>query len=395
MTLVSVVVPYYEQPEQLALLVAALERQIWPRDRLELVVADDGSARPPEIRTHLRHRLVRQQDLGFRAAAARNLGLRAASGEIICFLDSDTIPEPEYIERAVAPVLDDPSALVVGCRVHRYLTGPRASEDLPEPEWLRTAYDQTDNLRNADDTAYRYVISAVLTAGRSLLELIGGFDESFTSYGGEDWELAWRAWNAGARFVHAPEAVAVHDGPDWAGRCADLEIKNAESAQLARLITHPQARPAGVRYERTEVVADVRGLGSGPDVVLAAAGLLGYGDITVLLDAVPEALAEDPRVVTDLPDAVKHSARLWVDLTEPLLLSAADLRKIVERAIGGAVIEIVRAGSDGRTSAMVRTTRSMARERHWGDARRTEQVTVTLRIGERHSRLEAVWGGWG
>ena len=77
---VSVVVPYYQTPELLELMVAALEGQTWPADRLELVVADDGSRQAPVIRTTLAHRVVRQPDLGFRAAAARNLGWRAARG---------------------------------------------------------------------------------------------------------------------------------------------------------------------------------------------------------------------------------------------------------------------------------------------------------------------------
>ncbi|WP_158716310.1 glycosyltransferase family 2 protein [Blastococcus sp. Marseille-P5729] len=405
MTLVSVVVPYYEQPEQLALLVAALERQSWPHEQLELVIADDGSAQPPVVRTRLRHHVVRQDDLGFRAAAARNLGVRSAAGEVICFLDSDTIPEPEYVARAAGPVLDDPTTLVVGRRLHRHLTGPRTGESLPEPGWLREGYARTRNLSDTDDTAYRYVISSVLTVGRRLLTLTGGFDESFTSYGGEDWELAWRAWNAGARFVHVPDAVAVHDGPDWAGRVALMETKNAESQRLARLIAHPQARPAGVRYARTEVVADLRGLGNGPDVVVATGELLAYGDITVLLDGVPEALAEDPRVVTELADGVAGSARIWVTLIEAVRLPPAQLTGLADRAMSGAVIEAVwtsggqcsGSGPAGhpRVVARLQTMRSMALERNWGATPRVEQAAAELPAVEPQVRLEALWGGWG
>ena len=43
---VSIIVPYYERPEELARTLASLERQTYPRDLFEVIVVDDGS-RPP------------------------------------------------------------------------------------------------------------------------------------------------------------------------------------------------------------------------------------------------------------------------------------------------------------------------------------------------------------
>ena len=66
---VSVVVAHYEQPAQLARCLAALAGQDHPRDRLEVIVADDGSAVPPRVPAGVR--FVRQADEGFRLAAVR------------------------------------------------------------------------------------------------------------------------------------------------------------------------------------------------------------------------------------------------------------------------------------------------------------------------------------
>ena len=41
---IAVVIPFYEQHDQLAVLLAALESQTYPRELIEIVVADDGSA---------------------------------------------------------------------------------------------------------------------------------------------------------------------------------------------------------------------------------------------------------------------------------------------------------------------------------------------------------------
>ena len=91
---VSVIVAHYEQPAELARTLSALSVQDYPHELLEIVVADDGSA--GDVRVPDGVILVRQDDRGFRLAAARNLGVRASSGDVLCFLDADTAPEPGY-----------------------------------------------------------------------------------------------------------------------------------------------------------------------------------------------------------------------------------------------------------------------------------------------------------
>src|SRR6185312_15710580 len=231
---VSVVVPYYDDQDQLDLLLAALDRQT-AVGSFEVVVADDGSPRAPHLPDDLGFEcsLVRQADQGFRAAAARNLGAAQAKGDILLFLDQDTLPTAGYVEqmaRVVRDVDDGHGVLVVGRRRHFHrgaattdavldllagdgrTPGPAGPEILPDPEWLARGYRRTDDLRDAGDEDFRLVISAVLGVDRRLWTAVGGFDPGFVGYGGEDWEFAWRCWLAGATWRHVPDAVAWHDG---------------------------------------------------------------------------------------------------------------------------------------------------------------------------------------
>lgn len=282
---VSVVIPYYRDQAGLDAVLAGLSRQSHAGP-LQIIVADDGSERAPRLPRHVR--LVRQEDLGFRAAAARNLGAAQATGEVLAFLDGDTVPEPGYIAAVVAALSEHPGALVIGTRTHLD-TAADPPADRGEPAWLRAAWEATDHLRAADDTGFRYVISAVLSCRREVFEAIGGFDGSMVGYGGEDWELGWQALLAGCDLLHVPQAHAVHRGPDWGersetDRAAALAQKNAETVRLALRITHPIMRAPGV----VSAVPDLEvhwspGHPSAGVLVPVLTDLLGSGDVHVHL----------------------------------------------------------------------------------------------------------------
>jgi GT2 family glycosyltransferase len=344
-TRVSVVVPYFEDQHGLDLVLAGLERQDHaPHD---VVVADDGSATAPDVGSRSYPvRVVRQPDRGFRAAAARNLGAAAASGDLLCFLDADTVPEPGYLAAVVAASAS--ADLVVGRRRHADLRGFGPAElagwfaggEAPvlfdDPDWLREAYERTDDLRAAGDDAYRFVISAVLSVSRELFDAVGGFEEEFSAYGGEDWEFAHRCWLRGADFRHAPDAVAWHDGPDFAGRhdeAAALASRNVEGLTLARFVTDPACRGTGLVWDVPDVAVTLDDRGAAPaDVVAAVRSVLRDTDAGVWLVHGGVDL-QDPRVHHgEPPAAVLARARFRVELRAPLVLTGASLRELTDVA---------------------------------------------------------------
>src|SRR5690606_10928542 len=116
---VSVVVPWYRDQELLDLLLRRVATQTGVAGGVEVVVADDGSPEPPDVRGAgpLPGRAVRQEDRGFRAGAARNLGAQAARGRVLVFLDGDTVPDDGYLAAMQQACLAEP-VLAVGRRRH-------------------------------------------------------------------------------------------------------------------------------------------------------------------------------------------------------------------------------------------------------------------------------------
>ena len=342
-TTIGVVVPHYDDERRLRWVLKALAQQSFPAELLHVVVADDGSPRLPEIPAlPFRCDVLRQDDLGFRAAAARNLGATAVNGDLLVFLDGDTVPAPGFLSAlARAHELVPAGFLGVGRREHADFTGcteeqvvswvrdgPPADRVLPAPGWLRDGYLRTDDLRAAGEEEFRLIISAVLAVDRALYERAGGFDATITGYGGEDWDLGWRCWLLGARMRHVPDAVAWHDGAEagarFGARSAQRAAKDAESLALATRITLPSVRGRGVVWAQPDIAVRLHGRHTDPELLITALGLLRDSDAGLWLvdqDEVPAALAADPRVhCGGLPPAVRDRARFQVELWTPLWL---------------------------------------------------------------------------
>lgn len=167
----------------------------------ELVVVDNGSTDGTlTIVAEMLPRLpnVRIEDASDKVgiAHARNVGCRAAAGDLLLFCDGDDEVAPGWIAAMVSAA---GSADILGGALHR--------ERLNRAEWL--TYDRT---RTTDLQIWTGFLSFASGANcgirRSVFHALGGFDESYRR-GAEDTNFSWRAQLEGwaARFV--PDAV-VH-----------------------------------------------------------------------------------------------------------------------------------------------------------------------------------------
>jgi GT2 family glycosyltransferase len=196
---VSVVVPTYRDWEGLECCLKALVPQHYPRDRYEVLVVNNApqEVAPAGIPWPDNAWLVDEAKPG--SYAARNRGIAEAQGEVLAFLDADCVPEPGWLESALACLETQGADLVAG---HITLTY-RAARLSPAE-----CYEKAFAFRQAKNVEQGLAVTANLVVRREVLEVVGGFNEHMMS--GGDFEWTRRATSAGFKLVYCPDAVVGH-----------------------------------------------------------------------------------------------------------------------------------------------------------------------------------------
>jgi glycosyltransferase involved in cell wall biosynthesis len=227
----SVVLPVRDGTRALDEVLSSLERQTADCSEFEVIVVDDCSAEPvaPVVEKHrqIDASCVRLE-VGRGRAAARNAGAERATAPRVLLLDGDSWALPSLVRRHLDFGARDTGAttllgrrLELGWdRLRRVMDdgqiGEQACEGLPAHEDdLRYAHahhvDIVDLRVNRAPWMWAYTHN--MSVDRELFSSLGGFDESFVTWGHEDIELGYRLFLAHGRrggFAYDPEAVCVH-----------------------------------------------------------------------------------------------------------------------------------------------------------------------------------------
>lgn len=168
---VSYVTPVYDCRETLAATLDCIAAQTSTRP-YEVIVVDDGSVDgSAEIaanyaRADPRIRVLTKANGG--EASALNVGFRAAKGRFIAIVEGDVEPAPDWLERCMSVLRDDPSVWGVG----GYLETP------PDDPWIaRLAGYEIERKFKTKPREAKHLTSANVLYRREAFDLAGPFDE--------------------------------------------------------------------------------------------------------------------------------------------------------------------------------------------------------------------------
>ena len=213
---ISIVIITYRRVSELSQCLASVLRADLPNDA-EIVVVCNGHE--PAIRTLLDSfaaqdaRLIIVEIQGTSPAAARNIALARATGEIIYFLDDDVTVTPDLFARAVATFAAWPDAMVVG---GPNLTPPNSHlfqrcVGAVFSSWfgaatVRDRFCRRGAMRPTDDSA---LILCNLALRRAIIsELHEPFKEHLVC--NEENVLLGELSARGARMLHDPDLLVYH-----------------------------------------------------------------------------------------------------------------------------------------------------------------------------------------
>jgi glycosyltransferase involved in cell wall biosynthesis len=195
---VTALIPAHNSAAWIAEALGSVTAQTAPPD--EVIVVDDGSTDgTADIAESLGATCLRPGRVG--VSAARNLGVRAASGELIALLDSDDVWTPDKLEIQAEHMRSHPELLLTITHFRHFQDGSSVEgirEDVLEgvhPGWL----------------------PSTLVARREAFDVVGEFDESMPSGGDIDWFS--RAVDLGVEMEVLPQLLllkrAHNDSLTW------------------------------------------------------------------------------------------------------------------------------------------------------------------------------------
>jgi glycosyltransferase involved in cell wall biosynthesis len=211
----------------------------------EVIIADDGSGKKTvaKIRDLIHNydfsiRHIWQPKEGFRLAASRNKGIRAAMGDYLVFLDCDFVVLPGCIKSHVKAAKH--GRFVAGfCKYLPEESTKQLIEEKISSDTLRKFYDSLsdrpiyrEHLRYCKNSLLRklnlvspkkQICSSHFSVHKSDIESVNGYDENFVGWGGEDEDLALRLGLAGFHgysIIHKAKAMHLWHpkelrGKDW------------------------------------------------------------------------------------------------------------------------------------------------------------------------------------
>lgn len=210
---VSVIIPTFNRRWALDRAVTSVLRQTFTE--FELIVVDDGSddGTSDLLQNYVSQVItLRQPNRG--VSAARNLGIKAAKGELISFLDSDDLWLPEKLQRQTAFFDQHPEALICQTEEIWIRNGKRVNP--------KKCHQKPEGMIFEQSLALCLVSPSAVMLKKRLLDETGLFDEDLPAC--EDYDLWLRiAWKYPVHRIDEPLIIKHGGHTDQLSRAPELD----------------------------------------------------------------------------------------------------------------------------------------------------------------------------
>ena len=290
---VSIIMISYNKYPQNLFSLYALENQTFDHSKMEVILVDDASTdEAPTIKNESFNFPFKyiQCDKNVGRLKTKNIGIEESKGDILIFIDSEMILDPEFVEQHYLYHQANENSVVAGCLQHycaytvfypefnkwqrrrllslikkrrkwvprenrisfrkRILSGTTdkfplfSKEEIKQARYKVYAYQEPTfpevieryGVELKEYTMpWKFVITRNVSMRKSLIEAVGPFDEGFQGHGCEDWEFGYRLYQYGAKIIDNPNVCVYHQEHP---RSPDNKIDNINN-YLTFFTKHP------------------------------------------------------------------------------------------------------------------------------------------------------------
>lgn len=213
---VSVLLCSSNRPEKVRFCLQALARQTLSTEKFEVVCVNDGSTdgltrdvMVEGLRGLPGRYLEHNTSMGL--AAARNTALRSAKGHLVLFINDDTHPETDLIERHIVAHKNraDEHAAILG---HIGFPSNHQNSVLSKAiHQFNLLFPLIGNVKDIAHGLDHFATGNLSVARSAFTKHRIEFDETFRHYGCEGIEVGYKLWSKGYRVYFHPEAKIIYD----------------------------------------------------------------------------------------------------------------------------------------------------------------------------------------
>ncbi|MDJ0947518.1 MAG: glycosyltransferase [Alphaproteobacteria bacterium] len=239
MSAISIVIGTANRAKAIDCCLEHIARLVVPPDcALECIVVDNNSR--DETEQVIKRRLLSLPFAGRYVfepvqgvSRARNTGVAQAAGDIVAFTDDDCIVDPNWLV-AIKELYDrDPELQFAGGRVELF-------DPLDMAETIKTSKE--NDVLDSISKLRGFLHGCNLTARKSALERLGGFDERFGAgvalRSAEDIDLVYRGYRAGMKIAYCPDFLVYHDHGRSSERAIQRLLRDYKIGQGAFYLEH-------------------------------------------------------------------------------------------------------------------------------------------------------------
>jgi len=206
---VAIIVPCFNEQENIVQVVNSLLNLDYPKDKLEIIIVDDGStdqtyAKAKSLEKYNQVRAFTKKNGG--KFSALNHGLKQTKAEFVGCLDADSFVKPQALKRIMTYFLNDKKVMAV-----------TASLKIHQPKGILLVFQKVEYIINIFlRKIFAFLNSIYITPGpfsifrKKIFDEIGPYKHA---YGTEDLEICLRIQNNHYKVENAPDAYVYTIGP--------------------------------------------------------------------------------------------------------------------------------------------------------------------------------------